>query len=77
VEVGQIYQGKVVKILDFGAFVEILPGKDGLVHISELESRRVEKVEDVLKVGDVIPVKVISVDEQGKISLSKKQAQKK
>jgi len=75
VEVGQIYQGKVVKILDFGAFVEILPGKDGLVHISELESKGVEKVEDVLKVGDVIPVKVISVDQQGKISLSKKQAQ--
>ncbi len=77
VEVGQLYQGKVVKILEFGAFVEILPGKDGLVHISELEPHRVEKVEDVLKIGDVIPVKVISVDEQGKISLSKKQAQKK
>lgn len=77
VEVGEIYQGKVVKILDFGAFVEILPGKDGLVHISELEPNRVEKVEDVLKVGDVIPVKVISIDGQGKISLSKKQVQKK
>jgi polyribonucleotide nucleotidyltransferase len=77
VEVGQIYQGKVVKILEFGAFVEILPGKDGLVHISELEPHRVGKVEDVLKIGDVIPVKVISVDDQGKISLSKKQAQKK
>ncbi|MEA3453201.1 MAG: polyribonucleotide nucleotidyltransferase [Patescibacteria group bacterium] len=77
VEVGQLYQGKVVKILEFGAFVEILPGKDGLVHISELDFKRVEKVEDVLKVGDVIPVKVISVDGQGKISLSKKQAEKK
>jgi len=77
VEVGQLYQGKVVKILEFGAFVEILPGKDGLVHISELEPHRVGKVEDVLKVGDVISVKVISVDDQGKISLSKKQAQKK
>ena len=77
VEVGQLYQGKVVKILEFGAFVEILPGKDGLVHISELESFRVNKVEDVVKLGDIISVKVISVDEQGKISLSKKQAQKK
>jgi len=76
-EVGQIYQGKVVKILDFGAFVEIMPGKDGLVHISELESSRVEKVEDVVKMGDIISVKVISIDEQGKISLSKKQALKK
>jgi len=75
VVVGEIFQGKVVKILDFGAFVEILPGKDGLVHISELEPFRVNKVEDVVKLGDVIPVKVISIDDQGKISLSKKQAQ--
>jgi polyribonucleotide nucleotidyltransferase len=74
VEVGQVYQGKVVKILDFGAFVEIMPGKDGLVHISELEPFRVEKVEDAVKIGDVIPVKVISVDQQGRINLSKKQA---
>jgi polyribonucleotide nucleotidyltransferase len=77
VVVGEMFQGKVVKILDFGAFVEILPGKDGLVHISELEPFRVNKVEDIVKVGDIIPVKVISVDDQGKISLSKKQAQAK
>ncbi|MBU1045572.1 polyribonucleotide nucleotidyltransferase [Patescibacteria group bacterium] len=74
VAVGEIFQGKVVKILDFGAFVEILPGKDGLVHISELEPFRVNKVEDVVKLGDIIPVKVISVDDQGKINLSRKQA---
>ncbi|MBU3964170.1 polyribonucleotide nucleotidyltransferase [Patescibacteria group bacterium] len=75
VVVGEIFQGKVVKILDFGAFVEILPGKDGLVHISELEQSRVNKVDDVVKLGDIIPVKVISVDDQGRINLSKKQAQ--
>jgi len=75
VAVGEIFQGKVVKILDFGAFVEILPGKDGLVHISELEPSRVNKVGDVVKLGDIIPVKVISIDDQGRINLSKKQAQ--
>jgi len=70
VEVGETFQGKVVRILDFGAFVEILPGQDGLIHISKLSSRRVEKVEDVVKVGDIVSVKVISVDEQGRINLS-------
>ncbi len=73
-EIGQVYTGRVTRIEDFGAFVEILPGKDGLVHISELEPRRVERVEDVCKIGDEIPVKVISIDEKGKIRLSRKQA---
>ena len=69
---GEIFQGKVVKIMDFGAFVEILPGQDGLVHISELAPTRVEKVEDVVKVGDVIAVKVKEIDSQGRINLTHK-----
>lgn len=73
-EVGRIYNGKVVRIANFGAFVEILPGKDGLIHISELEHRRVNRVEDVLREGDMVLVKVIGVDEQGKVRLSRKQA---
>ena len=72
VKVGEIFQGKVKRILDFGAFVEILPGQEGLVHISQLAPWRVEKVEDVVKVGEVISVKVISIDEQGRINLSLK-----
>ncbi len=71
-EVGEIYSGKVTKIMPFGAFVEILPGKEGLVHISKLEHRRVEKVEDVVKEGDEIMVKVIEITDQGKINLSRK-----
>ena len=71
VEVGEIYNGRVVSIQKFGAFMEILPGKEGLLHISEISKERVEKVEDVLKVGDTFDVKVISTD-NGKISLSKK-----
>jgi polyribonucleotide nucleotidyltransferase len=74
VEIGKIYQGKVVRLMNFGAFVEILPGKDGLVHISELEEHRVENVEDVVKEGDEIPVKVIEIDSQNRINLSRKQA---
>lgn len=74
VKVGEIFQGKVVRILDFGAFVEILPKQDGLVHISELAPYRVNKVDDIVKVGDVIPVKVIKIDEQGRINLSLKRA---
>ncbi len=74
--VGEIFQGTVKKILDFGAFVEFLPGKDGLVHISQLSNSRVNKVEDVLKVGDIVPVKLISIDEQGRMNLSIKQAKK-
>ncbi len=72
VEVGEIFQGKVVRIMNFGAFVELLPGKDGLVHISELAPNRVEKVEDVVNLGDVIAVKVKEIDDQGRISLTHK-----
>lgn len=74
VKIGEIFQGKVKRILDFGAFVEILPGQEGLVHISQLAFYHVGKVEDVVKVGDIIPVKVISIDEQGRINLSLKEA---
>ena len=70
VKVGEVFQGKVKRIMDFGAFVEILPGQEGLVHISKLAKGRVEKVEDVVKIGDIVPVKVISIDEQGRINLS-------
>ena len=69
---GEIYTGKVVRIMNFGAFVEILPGKDGMVHISQLAKERVEKVEDVVKVGDEITVKVMEIDPQGRINLSRK-----
>ncbi|MFH1145009.1 MAG: polyribonucleotide nucleotidyltransferase [Candidatus Eisenbacteria bacterium] len=73
-EVGAIYNGRVVRITNFGAFVEILPGKDGLVHISELDAKRVQRVEDVVKEGEMIRVKVIGVDEEGKVRLSRRQA---
>ncbi|HDL54051.1 MAG TPA: polyribonucleotide nucleotidyltransferase, partial [Proteobacteria bacterium] len=75
-QIGKIYRGTVKKIMDFGAFVEIIPGTDGLVHISQLADRRVNKVEDVVKVGDVIKVKVLDVDREGKIRLSLKEAEK-
>jgi len=74
VQPGQIYIGKVVRIMNFGAFVEFLPGKEGLVHISKLDKKRVAKVEDVVKVGDEILVKVLEVDKQGRINLSRKDA---
>jgi len=74
VKVGEIFQGKVKRILDFGAFAEILPGQEGLIHISQLAPFRVNKVEDIVKIGDVVPVKVISIDEQGRINLSLKEA---
>lgn len=77
VEVGTIYKGVVKRITDFGAFVEVLPGKQGLVHISKLDFNRVEKVKDVLKEGDEVMVKVIGIDEQGRINLSRKDAMKK
>ena len=73
-EVGAIYRGKVVRLMNFGAFVEIAPGKDGLVHISKLDKARVEKVEDVVSVGDEIVVKVMEIDQQGRINLSRKDA---
>ena len=74
VEVGETYLGVVKRIMNFGAFVEILPGKEGLVHISQLENRRVRKVEDVLNVGDEVLVKVVEIDRQGRINLSRKEA---
>lgn len=73
-EVGEIYTGKVVRLMDFGAFVEILPGKDGMVHISEFSTDRVDKVTDVAKIGQELKVKVIEIDSQGRINLSVKQA---
>ena len=73
-EVGAIYKGKVVRLMSFGAFVEIAPGKDGLVHISKLDKDRVEKVEDVVSIGDEIVVKVVEIDKQGRINLSRKDA---
>ena len=72
VEVGRTYMGKVVRITDFGAFVEVLPGKDGLVHISQLALERVKKVEDVVNVGDEIMVKCVEIDEKGRVNLSRK-----
>ena len=73
-EIGSIYKGKVVRIMNFGAFVEIAPGKDGLVHISKLDKQRVNKVEDVVSIGDEIVVKVMEIDDQGRINLSRKDA---
>jgi len=75
-KIGDIFTGKVVKIMEFGAFVEMVPGKDGLVHISELADHRVEKVEDVVKEGDIIKVKLIDIDDKGRYKLSHKQALK-
>jgi polyribonucleotide nucleotidyltransferase len=69
-EVGRIYEGKVVSIKDFGAFINIMPGIDGMVHISELSNERVEKVEDVLHEGQILPVKLVGIDERGRLSLS-------
>lgn len=73
VEVGKIYEGKVARLMDFGAFVTILPGKDGLVHISQISNERVEKVSDKLSEGDIIKVKVLEVDRQGRVRLSMKE----
>jgi polyribonucleotide nucleotidyltransferase len=72
VEVGKTYKGKVTRIMDFGAFVEILPGKEGLVHISQLDTSRVEQVTDVVKEGDELEVKCVEIDAQGRINLSRK-----
>ena len=73
-EVGAIYKGVVTRLMNFGAFVEIAPGKEGLVHISKLDAKRVEKVEDVVSVGDEILVMVTEIDQQGRINLSRKDA---
>ena len=75
-EVGKLYYGKVVRIIPFGAFVELVPGKDGMIHISKLENHRVEKVEDVLNVGDMTWVKVTDIDEKGRVNLSRRDALK-
>src|SRR3954462_14490808 len=76
IEVGQTYHGKVVSIKEFGAFVEVFPGKDGLVHISELADFRVKRTEDVAKVGEMIWVKCIGIDDKGRVKLSRKAALK-
>ena len=68
-EKGKKYEGKVVRIMQFGAFVEIAPGKDGMIHISKLSDKRVEKVEDVVKIGDKVEVEVIKIDEKGRVDL--------
>jgi polyribonucleotide nucleotidyltransferase len=70
--VGEIYTGKVVRIVPFGAFIELMPGRDGLLHISQIARERVEKVEDVLHMGEEVQVKVIEIDPQGKVRLSRK-----
>jgi polyribonucleotide nucleotidyltransferase len=72
IEVGDVFLGKVVRIMPFGAFVNLTPGKDGLVHISKLDNKRVEKVEDVVNIGDEILVRVVEIDKQGKINLTRK-----
>lgn len=72
VKVGETYLGKVTRLMKFGAFVEILPGKEGLVHVSQLAMHRVEKPEDVVHEGDEIMVKVIEIDDKGRINLSRK-----
>ncbi|KPJ71241.1 polynucleotide phosphorylase [Parcubacteria bacterium DG_74_3] len=77
VKVGEVFQGKVKRILSFGAMVEIFPGQEGLIHISQLAPWRVKKVEDVVNVGDVVQVKVVSIDEQGRVNLSLKEAKTK
>jgi len=70
IKIGEVFQGKVTRILNFGAFVEILPGHEGLVHISEMSSKRISHPTDVVDVGDIVPVKVISIDKEGRINLS-------
>ncbi len=77
VKAGEVFNAKITRIMNFGAFAEILPGQEGLIHISELAERRVEKVEDVVKIGDIIPVKVKEIDNQGRINLSAKAVTKK
>lgn len=76
VEVGETYEGKVTRIMNFGAFIEILPGKEGLLHISKMSDKRVEKVEDVMNIGDMVSVKVTEIDSQNRINLSRKDLNK-
>ena len=75
-EIGKLYYGRVVRLMTFGAFVELAPGKDGLVHISKLADHRIEKVEDACKIGDMMWVKVTEIDEKGRVNLSHKDAMK-
>ncbi len=75
IQVGEIFHGDVVRLMDFGAFVELLPGKDGLVHVSEMAPWRVDKVTDIVNVGSKVHVKVIEIDEKGRVNLSMKQAE--
>jgi polyribonucleotide nucleotidyltransferase len=77
VEVGRVYEGRVARLMDFGAFVTILPGRDGLVHISQISNERVERVSDKLKEGDVVQVKVLEVDRQGRVRLSMKDVEER
>ena len=74
-EIGKIYEGKVVKLMDFGAFVNFMGSRDGLVHISQLKNERVEKVSDVINEGDVVKVKVLDIDSRGKVKLSMKEVE--
>jgi len=74
IEIGRIYEGRVASIKDFGAFIEILPGKDGLCHISEISDEYISSVSDVLRVGDPVKVKVIAIDEQDRVKLSRRAA---
>jgi polyribonucleotide nucleotidyltransferase len=76
VTAGEIYQGRITRIINFGAFAEILPGQEGLIHISELAPFRIERVDDIVKIGDVVTVKVKNIDEMGRINLSLKDAQR-
>lgn len=74
VKIGEIFKGRITRIMNFGAFAEVLPGQEGLIHISQLSDKRVEKVEDVVKIGDIVPVKVKEIDDKGRINLSMKDA---
>jgi polyribonucleotide nucleotidyltransferase len=74
IEVGKLYRGKVVTVKEFGCFVEVFPGKDGLVHISELANFRVKQTEDIVKVGDEIWVKCVGIDDKGRVKLSRRAA---
>ena len=73
-EPGSYYNGRVTRLMDFGAFVEIAPGKEGLVHISRLDVKRTEKVTDVVNVGDIVKVKVLEIDDKGRLNLSRRDA---
>jgi len=73
-EPGSYYSGRVTRIMDFGAFVEIAPGKEGLVHISQLDIKRTENVTDVVNVGDIVKVKVLEIDDKGRLNLSRREA---